>query len=689
MCTKAILTGTLLSVCAAFAFAEPVQFEDTSDKLGFERGTESWGISWGNINMDGWPDLYNHGHRDYTRLYRNTGNGDFEDVSFEYDMQMGGWWLSLPSRDVHMAALADFDRDGDDDVLVGDENEFFLNNAESGGYFTQLSISSEQAHAEWVPSATWTTLISETNCNGNYVQFIDLDVDGLLDRICGDTDNFPEEGSDQKAIDLIPALGRVADTAVGDFDNDLRTDIIAARGMLRPNGAGMVDANSVDIWFRAGTGTDVTFTTTGNVTFMIDGDRGTVFQKPDVFTHNSLSNFSRTVREIDFNFVASTRRWTVHDGGSSQHYIRVRAANPIGNLAVQNLTSVDLPFQMRYGRNTPTGIAWQSAPGLGTAIQCAGIVAADFDNDMDLDLFLACGAGVTNLPNRYYDNNGNGSFTFVPTHGGEGPLGVGGDFGVADNLATADYDVDGFMDIAIVNGLLYYPFGHGGPDTLIRNLGNSNHWIEIDLTGTVTNANGIGAKVYVTAGGVTQLREQNAGYHRFSQNDKRLHFGLAGNTAMQELRIEWPSGLVDTYANVTADRLYAAVEGTGLTAVALGPEVRTRVLPDEECGEPPYNETYGPAMMLWRDCGTSTWHLRFYNGLGRMTDDVVHPSAGRVSGDAAFGFRQRLEPADFGQRRTCASDAAQFQHHRPAAGREKQQGPQFQCGRPAVDLPGV
>ena len=175
----------------------------------------------------------------------------------------------------------------------------------------------------------------------------------------------------------------------------------------------------MDIWFRAGTGTDVTFTTSGNVTFMIDGDGGGVFQNPDVFTHNSQSNFSRTVREIDFSFVASTGRWTVHDGGSSQHYIRVRAANPVGNLQVQNLSNADLPFQMRYGRNTPSGIAWQTAPGLNAAIQCAGIVTADFDNDMDLDLLLACGAGVTNLADRYYDNNGDGTFTFVPTHGGE------------------------------------------------------------------------------------------------------------------------------------------------------------------------------------------------------------------------------------------------------------------------------
>ena len=131
--------GFFACLLATSAHAGPIQFDDESDKLGFERGTESWGISWGNVNGDVWPDLYNHGHRDYTRLYRNTGSGDFDDVTLEYDVQMGLWWLSLPQRDVHGAALADFDNDGDDDVLIGDEDHFFVNHAESGGYFTQSS----------------------------------------------------------------------------------------------------------------------------------------------------------------------------------------------------------------------------------------------------------------------------------------------------------------------------------------------------------------------------------------------------------------------------------------------------------------------------------------------------------------------------------------------------------------------
>ena len=75
----------------------------------------------------------------------------------------------------------------------------------------------------------------------------------------------------------------------------------------------------------------------------------------------------------------------------------------------------------------------------------------------------------------------------------------------------------------------------------------------------------------MTAGGVTQLREQNGGYHRWSQDSQRLRFGLTGNQTVNTLRIEWPSGRIDTFSNVAANRLYKANEGGTLNAATLGP----------------------------------------------------------------------------------------------------------------------
>jgi len=97
-----LLLGFSISVQVA---AAPIAFEDTSDKLGFTRGTETWGIAWGDLNNDNWPDLWNSGHRDYPRLYRNTGTGDFDDVTRIYDQSINNYWFNNPVRDVHGQAL--------------------------------------------------------------------------------------------------------------------------------------------------------------------------------------------------------------------------------------------------------------------------------------------------------------------------------------------------------------------------------------------------------------------------------------------------------------------------------------------------------------------------------------------------------------------------------------------------------
>ena len=638
-----LILGVLLSVVSAHA--DPVQFEDASDKLGFERGTESWGIAWGNLNGDKYPDLWNSGHRDFTRLYRNTGTGDFEDVAAEYDAQMDDWWMVLTQRDVHGGAWGDFDKDGDDDLIVGDEDEFFINHADSGGYFELSSKGTRQAFSAWIPSSDGTTLESETDCNGNYVQFIDVDGDGDLDKICADADIFPESRSDT-ATDIIPSIGNVSDTIVGDFNNDLLQDIIAVRGALHSIGASKVDANSIDAWFREGSGPQFTFEASGKVTFMIDGLGGGAYLEASVLKLDSNGVSSGEARNIEISYDPVSALWTVFDNSDEdekdQHYVRVRAAGPVSEPLMTGQDNRDLPMAMAHAVNKGNGFDWVYNTGLSIPVQCNSITTADFDNDMDLDLYVACGMGVENTPNLYYDNLGDGTFTAVAVHGGEGPVGSGYDFGVAESAIAADYDIDGFVDVAVSNGILFYPFGFGGPDTLIRNRGNNNHWVELDLIGVTSNGNGMGAKVYVTAGGVTQLREQNGGYHRWSQDHQRIHVGLADNTMINEIRIEWPSGAVDVYNNIAADRLYDVTEETSLLPAELGAPVRTVIEAGDECGLPAYRISYGPMIQLWRDCGTDAWHLRMESGLGRMTEHAQLITHGSIVGDADFRSAQAI-----------------------------------------------
>jgi hypothetical protein len=179
---------------------------------------------------------------------------------------------------------------------------------------------------------------------------------------------------------------------------------------------------------------------------------------------------------------------------------------------------------------------------------------------MHEDLFLACTGGSHNMANRLFRNNGNGTFTEIPNAGGAaGHIGaaVAEHAGTHESVVVADYDLDGFLDLLVTNGDNMRPLYQGGPKELFHNHGgNGNNWVEFDLVGTTSNRDAIGSKVYVTAGGVTQYREQNGGYHKWSQNFKRVHVGLAANTTVDTTTVVWPDNTSTTYTGLAADHIY-------------------------------------------------------------------------------------------------------------------------------------
>ena len=191
-------------------------------------------------------------------------------------------------------------------------------------------------------------------------------------------------------------------------------------------------------------------------------------------------------------------------------------------------------------------------------IRTAGVsaVAGDFDNDMDLDIYVVTANSAGNEPNVFYDNQGDGTFVAItdPLYESSGNLGIG------ESVSTTDYNNDGFFDLLVTNGGFPPILTENAPYQLLENQGNDHHWLEIDLEGTVSNRDGIGAKVYLTAGGVTQLREQSGGIHNRVQNDSRLHFGLADNTTVESITVEWASGTIQTIEDVSVDRIIEITE---------------------------------------------------------------------------------------------------------------------------------
>lgn len=624
------------------AWAAPIEFEDKSGELGFTRGSETWGTAWGFLNNDKYPDIYNQGHRLFPRMYRNNGSGGFDDVAMEFDVRMNGWHIGDTQRDAHGGAFGDFDNDGDQDYITGRKGDMYINEASIGGTLVRAPIASQFQFAAWDNTDADRDLESVLNCNGvvntrqQYVLIFDIDVDGTAERICGTEGTFPMDDP----TGLTPSISQSNDIALGDFNNDLRTDIIVTRGSTRPTGAAKVSTNRIEGWFRNVSGPFFTFSAPGAVRFILDGRGGGVYRDADVFDLDTAGTTDATGKGIQVSYDAATQLWRVEDvHNTSQGYVRIIAQNPVSDPVMGGLEAGDTPKETYHGLNLPGGIQWVFDTGLADPKYCVSVVAADFDNDMDLDLFMACRYGASNLANRYFDNQGDGTFVEVNSHGGEGPMGPGVEFGLSDSVTTGDYDLDGFVDLMVTNGLLYYPVGFGGPDTLFRNKGNSNHWVEMDLLGTTSPNDAIGAKVYVTAGGVTQLREQSHGYHRWSQNHQRIHVGLGSNTLIDEVRVEWPSGQVDVFTNLTVDALYDVTEGGAMSVVpvsAYGAPIDLTVTGDENCGQPPYDSTLGPVMQLWRDCGTNQWHFRARGGLDRLTEDKIHSAQGLLLGDQTF-----------------------------------------------------
>ena len=124
-------------------------------------------------------------------------------------------------------------------------------------------------------------------------------------------------------------------------------------------------------------------------------------------------------------------------------------------------------------------------------------------------------------------------------------------------VAFGDLNNDGSVDAVVFNV-------NGPPSILINDNKNPNHRVIFKLVGTTSNRAAIGARVTITAGGVTQLREVTAGNSYISQSDLRLHFGLGKEDRIEKIEIRWPNGKTEGLKDIAADAIYTVVEGAGI-----------------------------------------------------------------------------------------------------------------------------
>ncbi len=183
---------------------------------------------------------------------------------------------------------------------------------------------------------------------------------------------------------------------------------------------------------------------------------------------------------------------------------------------------------------------------------------ADFDNDGWLDLFVV-GAGTGN---KYYQNVSGTDYEDMTAEVGLT------NFNYNWGVSIGDYDNDGFLDIYIPE---YHQSANGGK--LYHNNGNDNNWVKYELQGVRSNRDGIGAKLIVESSLGSQIRQVMAGSGFGSQNSLIQHFGMAGDSIVSSLTINWPSGQTDVYFDMSVNTSYLLVEG--LVTVVDGEEGQT------------------------------------------------------------------------------------------------------------------
>ena len=210
---------------------------------------------------------------------------------------------------------------------------------------------------------------------------------------------------------------------------------------------------------------------------------------------------------------------------------------------------------MQFFQNDGTGHYTEISDGglniTGFLLQCH---FEDLDNDGFLDILVAGGS--------QFILHGNGDGTFTPTSAlpfASVPL---------HSFAMGDLNNDGFMDVWGSYGSGYTTPNYNIPDKLWLNNGNSNHWLNVRLKGVQSNRDAIGARVVLTTALGTQLREVRSGESYGLTNTGMCHFGLGANTTVQTMTVTWPSGQVDTYQDLTADRTLTVVEGSCIAPVA-------------------------------------------------------------------------------------------------------------------------
>lgn len=497
-------------------------FEDVSAKAGVALGDRiSVGATFADYDNDGWADLFVTSTRGGNVLFHNRGNGTFEDVTAKSGVKHVGHSQT--------PVFFDYDNDGDLDLYVTN-------------------------------TAKWTTDVFDFS-GGNYEGKADLkDVmtspkeSNILYRNNGDG-TF----TDQTANAGLRGRGWAGDVAVFDYDEDGFLDVFVPSMF----GRGQLYRNS-----GHGTFTDVTAQTLGRTSFGAIGTK--VFDydgdgRLDLYVVDMHSDMWIDARSVEVAREVQNHRFLSPQGPQVNEAAPGFIESQKAMFAKEGENYDDLIFGNALYRNLGQGKFTETAIPAGMETFWPwGIATGDYDNDGHEDVFITSGMGFPYFywPNELMMNNGDGTFRDrASALGVEPPNGgiyqdqtIGGHSATRSSrsAAVADFDGDGRLEI-VTNNFNDRPY-------FLANRFPKRNYVAFRLTGTKSNRDAIGAVVRLWIGKTVMVRQVNPAGGYLSQSSRILHFGLADQTKVDRIEIRWPRGIVQTVENPAINTLHQIKE---------------------------------------------------------------------------------------------------------------------------------
>lgn len=455
-------------------------FEDVTDAAGIDHNTTGMGVSWADYDGDGWTDVFLSSYGANV-LYRNRGDGTFQDATRLAGMEgREGFWAG--------AAWGDYDRDGHLDLYVTGYVEYEPELGAEG---------SLQYDVEIPPSLNPSVFKPHEN---------------LLWRNRGDG-TFEEVA----ATSGVRGEGRSLGAVWTDFDEDGWLDLYVANDL------------SDNVLYRN----------------LRDGTFEDVSHQAAVADYRGAMGLAVGDWDGDEDLDLFITHWIAQENALFSNLGRDLTSAPGES---RRLRFVDEADRVGLGQIALDFVGW-------------GTSFFDYDHDGRVDLLVVNGSTLQRrddpsqlVPMRdqlFWNRGVDEGFYEVSAVAGVHFLrelvGRGAAFG--------DYDRDGDVDVVIVN--------HGGRAALLRNEGgNEGSWLQLRLEGRGANRSAIGAHLRVVTGEVVQVRVVGAQTSYLSHNSARQHFGLGDASRVDTLTIRWPDGSRETWTNLPARRAVHIVQGS-------------------------------------------------------------------------------------------------------------------------------